>query len=67
MTFGYYEPEFLENDITWSKIIVHSQPGIRLDNLLINGKDYGLCEVKKKEAHGCYITFDSGSTYNSIP
>ena len=40
MTFGYYEPDFLERDLDWHPIKIHTQAGIDLDNLLIGGKDY---------------------------
>jgi hypothetical protein len=38
--------------------------GVRLDDVIINGKSTGVCKDRKE---GCMITFDSGTSLMSMP
>lgn len=50
----------------WVPVKIKAQFGVTLDNVLVNGKDIGLCS-QKNAPDGCFITFDSGSTHQSMP
>jgi hypothetical protein len=41
--------------------------GVKLDDILINGKSYGFCKSLPADAGNCLLTFDSGSTYAAFP
>jgi hypothetical protein len=59
---GYYDTKLFDGDMQWIPVKIKAQFGVALDNVLVNGKDIGLCS-KQNAPDGCFITFDSGSTH----
>ena len=69
MTFGYYDDAFRSDDLVWNNIEIKTQAGIRIQNVLVNGKDLGLCDTTKNKAiaKGCFLHIDSGTTNQGLP
>jgi len=62
LTLGYYDKEKYTGDVHWNDVKFKYMFGVKMDDLLINGKSYGVCKDRE-----CLITFDSGTTEMSIP
>mmetsp|Transcript_35633 Transcript_35633/g.54504 ORF Transcript_35633/g.54504 Transcript_35633/m.54504 type:complete len:89 (-) Transcript_35633:501-767(-) len=63
MTFGYYDKAKFKGEMKWYNIDFKYMFGVKLDDVLINGKSTGVCNMGKK----CLITFDSGTSLMSMP
>jgi len=66
LSLGYYDKTKYKGELKWYKINYQQLYGVKLDDILINGKSYGFCS-KKRNNDDCMVTFDSGSTYASFP
>lgn len=66
LTFGYYDKTKFTGELVWNKVMFKYMYGIRLDDVLINGKSLGVCGPNgiKKD---CLVTIDSGTTFMSMP
>jgi len=64
MTLGYYDKSKFVGDIKWHPVVKKHFFAIKLDDVLFNGKTYGLC---KYHEGGCMMTIDSGFTYMGVP
>lgn len=62
LTFGYYDRAKFKGHIHWMPVLYKYMYGIRLDDVLVDGKSTGVCAKQK-----CLITMDSGTTYMSVP
>lgn len=62
LTFGYYDRAKYTGDIHWNDILYKFMFGVKLNDILVNGKSLNLCEDRD-----CLITFDSGTSGFSIP
>jgi saccharopepsin len=62
LTLGYYDKQKFTGDIHWNDIKLKYMFGVKMDDILINGKSYDVCKNRE-----CLITFDSGTTEMSIP
>ena len=69
MTFGYYDEAFKSDNLVWNNIEIKTQAGIRIQNILVGGKDIGLCDTKKNKEieKGCFLHIDSGTTNQGVP
>jgi len=66
LTFGYYDRTKFQGEISWFPAIYKMMFGIKLDDIIINGKKMNFCGeggVLKE----CIITVDSGTSYLSVP
>lgn len=43
LTFGYYDKEKFKGKIIWHPILYKYMFGIKLDDILMNGKSTGVC------------------------
>ena len=50
--------------MVWHPVLYKYMFGVRLDDVIINGKSTGVCKDRKE---GCMITFDSGTSLMSMP
>jgi hypothetical protein len=66
LTFGYYDKTKFFGDLIWHPVEFKYMFGIRLDDILINGKSLGFCgpNGQKKD---CLVTVDSGTTMMAMP
>lgn len=66
LTFGYYDKSKFEGKIDWHTTLYRKMFGVKLDDILIDGKSLGLCGPNgiKKE---CLITVDSGTSLLAAP
>lgn len=64
LTLGYFDKTRFVGDIQWYPVIEKSMFGIKLDDILFDGKSYDLCKIKPG---GCSLAIDSGLTYMSVP
>ena len=64
MTFGYYDKTKYEGELKWFPVTKQHFFAFKLDDLLFNGKSYGIC---KNRPEGCLMTIDSGLSYMVIP
>jgi len=64
LTFGYYDRTKFKGDIHWNDIKLKYMFGVKLDDIKVNGVSTGVC---KDRDQGCLITFDSGTSLQSMP
>jgi Eukaryotic aspartyl protease len=62
MTIGYYDKTRFKGELSWYPVKLKEQFAVELDDVFFNGHSIGLCENRQ-----CLITFDSGTTYHSMP
>ena len=62
LTLGYFDKEKFQGDISWNEVKLKYMFGVKLDDVLVNGKSTNLCQDRE-----CLITFDSGTSDMSIP
>jgi len=62
MTLGYFDRAKFKGDIHWNQIQYKYMFGVELNDVKINGQSLGVCENRS-----CLITFDSGTSYMSVP
>ena len=63
LTLGYYDKTKFSGEIQWNPVIFRYMYGMRLDDVLIDGKSLGVCNETKK----CIVTVDSGSSIQGMP
>ena len=63
LTFGYYDKTKFHGKIIWNPVIFKYMYGMRLDDILVNGKSIGVCGNGKD----CIVTVDSGSSLLAMP
>jgi saccharopepsin len=63
LTFGYYDKTKFIGKIQWNPVIFKYMYGMRLDDVLINGKSLKVCSPEKP----CIVTVDSGSSLLAMP
>lgn len=64
LTFGFYDRSKFKGDIDWHPVDYQYMFGVKLDDILFNGKSSGVCADR---SNGCLITFDSGTSLMSVP
>ena len=64
LTFGYYDKTKFKGDIHWNDIKLKYMFGVKLDDIKVNGVSTGVCADRPQ---GCLITFDSGTSLQSMP
>ena len=62
LTLGYYDRAKFVGNIHWNDVKFKYMFGVKLDDVLVNGKSTKLCQEKE-----CLITFDSGTSLMSMP
>jgi len=63
-----YIKEGKKENINWHKVIRKTWWTLRLDKVLINGKDSGLCKLGSNETrHRCAVIMDSGTSAMAAP
>ena len=62
MTFGYYDKQKFQGEITWHNVDYKYMFGVKLDDVKVGGKNLDMCGGKT-----CLITFDSGTSLMSFP
>ena len=65
LTLGYYDKERFDGEIHWNPIEFEHMFAIKLDKLMINNKDTGLCG--NSTIRNCTVTFDSGTSFIFFP
>ena len=63
ITFGYYDVSKFVGKIQWHPVLLKYMFGMKLDDLLVNGKSLNL-GCKNRE---CLITVDSGTSHLAFP
>lgn len=66
MTFGYYDKSKFKGPINWHNTTYRRMFGIKLDDIIINGKPLNLCG-ENGTIRSCLITVDSGTSFLSMP
>lgn len=62
LTLGYYDSAKYKGDVHWNDVAFKYMFGVKLDDVLFNGKSANLCKDTE-----CLITFDSGTSLMSMP
>lgn len=60
-TLGGYNPDHVDGDITWHKVVDQYYWTVAADNILVGGKDIGLCPA------GCRVIADTGTSIMTAP
>ena len=64
LALGYIDKSKFIGQMRWFPVQEKHFFSIKLDDILFDGKSYGLCKIKPK---GCMLAIDSGLTYMGFP
>jgi len=64
LTLGYFDKTKFTGPIHWNDIRFRYMFGVKLDDIKVDGKSLNICKGK---AEGCLVTFDSGTSFMSVP
>jgi len=60
-TLGGYNPDHVDGDINWHKVVDQYYWTVEADNILVGGEDIGLCK------RGCKVIADTGTSIMTAP
>ena len=60
-TLGGYNPDHVDGDIHWHKVVDQYYWTMEAENILVGGEDIGLCR------HGCKVVADTGTSIMTAP
>lgn len=63
ISFGFYDKKKFQGELKWHPVVFKYMFGMKLDDVLMNGKSIGLgCDKRE-----CLVTVDSGTSHLAFP
>ena len=67
LTLGYIDKTKYVGEMNWYPVTKQTMFPMKMDDILFNGKSYGLCKPTPERPMGCLLTIDSGTSYMLVP